>query len=352
MKLYLRTFIRNIYRNLKTNFEFSENENASLAFLEKGLGDRPIKSDPNIITRVGTAYLKAKQTNYSITGMWEPIISEDMGIIDKSSNISQALENFFRNGCSNGLVTHDTFKNLSKANKISKKDLIITMLNDIKLWRELVEGAEVSQLKTPAIGNPWGYFLNNILVIPDSARHHYYSYRVKNILSNFKNPVIAEIGGGYGGFAYHLLKDSNFHYINFDIPEIVLISSYYLLSAFPEKKFLLFGEADGGFDFEKYDVILMPHFEASKLKNDSIDLFINSNSLAEMSEKTVIDYIANICRSTKKYFYHINSDEPNSLEFAASKFPITSNFKQVHKYHCGFGGFGNRYREYLYERVG
>ena len=58
-------------------------------------------------------------------------------------------------------------------------------------------------------------------------------------------PVIAELGGGYGRLFYFLSQHfSEFTYIGIDLPEILCCASYYLMLAFPDKRFLLYGEAE------------------------------------------------------------------------------------------------------------
>lgn len=104
------------------------------------------------------------------------------------------------------------------------------------------------------------------------------------------------------------MQNSNrkINYISLDIPEMLAISSYFLMSSFPEKKFLLYGEDSN--DFEDYDIVLMPHFILPKLEDESVDLFFNSNSLSEMPRETSDEYVSQIERICKKYFMHINHD--------------------------------------------
>jgi hypothetical protein len=88
-----------------------------------------------------------------------------------------------------------------------------------------------------------------------------------------------------------------------DIPEVLLISSYYLLLAFPEKKFLLYGEGKPTSD---YDIVLMPNFVLPQLADKSVDLFFNSCSFSEMDYNIVKEYLSQIERVSNKYLMHIN----------------------------------------------
>ena len=172
--------------------------------------------------------------------------------------------------------------------------------------------------------------------------------------------VAAEIGGGFGGFAYFLLSAmERCHYINFDLPEILLMEQYYLMSAFPKKKFLLYGEDQVEFRcaLESYDVILMPNFELPKLPDASVDFFINTGSLSEMEYDTIEGYIRQIARTCRLYFFHDNSDQAvlngRHVEVPASHFPIPEEtFRKIYKAKSPWVGMGEpRMRAHLYRRL-
>jgi hypothetical protein len=170
------------------------------------------------------------------------------------------------------------------------------------------------------------------------------------------------MGGGFGGFAYYLLSSNKeVKYINFDLPEVLIIAQYFLMSAFPDKKFLLYGE--NGHQtiskdvIDKYDMILMPNFALPNVADNLADLFINTGSLSEMDYHTVEEYIDQIARITRKYFFHDNSDRPSlntsgHVEVVSSKFPIPHDiFKRIYKSNSLWGGGSGRYREHLYQRM-
>jgi hypothetical protein len=173
--------------------------------------------------------------------------------------------------------------------------------------------------------------------------------------------VVAEIGGGYGGFAYYLLHSSkNTTYINFDLPEIVLIAGYYLMMALPEAKVLLYGEAESitPEQVQNHDIILMPNFCLPELPDKSVDVFLNSRSLAEMPVPVIDEYLEQVGRTTRGYFFHDNSDEattaPGSglLEVPASLFTMPQNvFKRIYAVKTPWSGDLSRQKEYLYQAL-
>jgi hypothetical protein len=97
-----------------------------------------------------------------------------------------------------------------------------------------------------------------------------------------------------------------------------------LLSAFHEKKIGLYGEVNlSSANLEEYDIILMPNFEISKIKNDSGDLIFNSYSLAEMSSETIDEYISHFNRIAKKFIFHVNHTRDSVIK--ANDFKIDLN---------------------------
>ena len=274
--------------------------------------------------------------------------------------------NFFRNSGVSGLMTYGYYSQISTANIYNRKMFIMEVIKDFLTLTEFIDNSNFNtkDLSVPMIGNPWGYMVNGNLIIPTACSHYYYALHVKNLLRNIKNPIIGEIGGGFGGFAYFLLSaNKNLKYINFDLPEVLLIAQYYLMNIFPEKKILLYGEKENSINkdelIKSYDIILMPNFVLPEICDNAIDLFINTHSLSEMDYDTCEEYIKQICRVTKKYFFHENSGKPvkkrdNHIEVISSKFPIPLDiFTRVymHKSLWGSGGLiESRYREYLYEK--
>ena len=126
--------------------------------------------------------------------------------------------------------------------------------------------------------------------------------------------------------------------MSFDLPEVLILSAYYLSKSFPEKKLLLYGEEN--FDEEeikKFDFIFMPSFEIDKLNENSTDLFINKNSLGEMNKEQV-DHFCKKISLTSKYFFHMNHDFhrvifPDKKEgYLANEYPIKDKMQLIYKY--------------------
>ena len=148
-----------------------------------------------------------------------------------------------------------------------------------------------------------------------------------------------ELGGGYGKFAYYILKNTkNFTYIDFDIPETLTLASYYLSKCFPNKKNFFYGESKFDKNVElNYDLIFLPSWEIENLDKDTVNLAINKNSLGEMDPDAAKNYLQHIHR-TSKYFFSMNheyfrnyfSDGKKSL--VNKEYNLDGKFKQLIRY--------------------
>lgn len=102
--------------------------------------------------------------------------------------------------------------------------------------------------------------------------------------------------------------------MNLDIPENNMIVSFFLMSAFPDKKFSLYGENLN----DDYDIAIMPNFYLKHVPDNFADLVFNSHSLTEMSPETVKEYLKQIDRISSKYFFNANHEgnpDDYGLEF-------------------------------------
>jgi hypothetical protein len=190
-------------------------------------------------------------------------------------------------------------------------------LSPLKLWKWFHSGREppLSRLTYPKHGNQSGAIINDCFVGPGSFFNEIYGSLLSNLVRGIDRPTVAELGGGYGKLAYFTLRDfPEFSFVDFDLPETVSIASYYLMKTFPDRKALLYGEADYSQSSHKdFDLIFMPAWVIDRVGAESFDLFINKNSLGEMTTSAVRNYISHIARSTKNYFFHMNHDSTRTM---------------------------------------
>ena len=116
------------------------------------------------------------------------------------------------------------------------------------------------------------------------------------------NPLrIIEIGGGFGGLAYHLMQvfEGRVRYIIVDLPESLAFSAIYLTTLFPDLDNHLAGETGAISLGETSGFTFVPNMDHERIALDGrdADLVINTLSLSEMSDAQIDDY----CRSAARW---------------------------------------------------
>jgi len=199
-------------------------------------------------------------------------------------------------------------------------------LNQLRLWKWFYSGREppLSRLTCPIHGNQSGAIINGGFVGPASFFNEIYGSLLSNLLRGIDRPTVAELGGGSGKLAYFTLRDvPRFSFVDFDLPETVSIAAYYLMKTFPDRRALLYGEADYSQPSHKdFDLIFMPPWVINRVGAESFDLFTNKNSLGEMTTSAVRNYISHIARSTKGYFFHMNHDTTRNIYDSGDSSPL------------------------------
>ena len=176
-----------------------------------------------------------------------------------------------------------------------------------------------------------------------SASLNYYARRSNAMLADVTDAVVAEIGSGFGGLFYYLLKENpKAICLDFDLPEVLVMAQYFLMMAYPQKRFLLFGEPGSqgrltAKTMQAFEIILMPNFKLVDLDDDTVDLFLNFHSLSEMEPVTIGEYIRQIARVSGGFFFHENSQVARQigygkLEVPVEKYPLSpQDFKLLYK---------------------
>jgi len=307
--------------------EFRNDPNYRLELVAQGCLDRGQKDidDSAILKRIAASYSKAKlaQQNaapaYQVSNEWIPIYNRNLrGVMEALAKgnleeLAAMYRNFFRDPCSTGLIglTANMKKHYLSGN-ISKRDKLLYLYDVLcryKLWRSLtVDKYCVRSLASTSIGNPYGFELDGVFVSHGSDYLHYYASEINRLAVDEDRTVVVELGGGYGGMAYFLIRDSDkTTYVDFDLPENLALTAYYLLRAFPALIVVLYGETELNSDTLRDNrIVLMPNFEIAKLSGNSADVVFNSYSLAEMSAEAIHEYIKHMTRISKRYFMHVN----------------------------------------------
>jgi hypothetical protein len=143
--------------------------------------------------------------------------------------------------------------------------------------------------------------LEGTLIRAGAEYQHYCADRVARLL-NSKQTTVAEVGGGFGGMAYCLLRDHpRTKYIDFDVPESIALTTYYLARAFPNLKFLLYGEDELTLDaISQADIVLMPVFQLAALPPMCVDLTFSSHTMSDLAPFAAAEYLKNVAFMTTR----------------------------------------------------
>jgi hypothetical protein len=301
-------------------------------------------ADNSKIERISRAYQAWKSTQtassseYQVSREWLPIYSNYMAKVSKAlleediTNLKKMYENFFRDPLSmglHGMHFEMVEKYMTPGVTPTQVDLEAYAKFSIKYVNNFLlncKGAPIKALERPPIGNPYGYQLDNITVFPCAEYHLSFARKIGALLRTTQSPVVMELGGGFGGMAYYLLRDyPSIQYVGIDLPENAALQAYYLMSYFPNLKIRLFGEENCG-DPADYNVLIMPNFAIESLPANSVNLSFNSYSLAEMSVDSINNYINLICQITKDFILHLNHVY---WEVNSDNFPIDYNKFQL-----------------------
>ncbi len=230
--------------------------------------------------------------------------------------LSGMYRNFFRDACSAGVsgLPAGRIDRASASGTKAKQLQLVDALHRIDLWKSETAGHfALADLKTPDIGNPFGTFVDGVLVRTGCEDQHYCAHKIIDLIGSQPAPIVAEIGGGFGGMAHYLMRDRpGITYVDFDLPETIALISYYLLSAFPEMKATLYGEAElNEQTLEASRLILMPSFAIRDMPAGSADLTFNARLFFDLSPASLHHYLAEITRITGRYILHLNRREPS-----------------------------------------
>jgi hypothetical protein len=177
--------------------------------------------------------------------------------------------------------------------------------------------------------------VDGAVVHGDTLMNDYRAEAVLRLVRNVERPVILDLGGGFGGFCQQLMQhQSHGVYIGIDLPENLLVASYFLMVSQPTKRVLLYESAEQPLDAEtlaQYDIVLLPNFMLPAIDAASVDVFTNFISLSEMNYETIAEYLRQVDRVCRGYFYHENLlDNGDNYEFyPVPAFPELVNFTPI-----------------------
>ena len=308
-------------------------------------------------------WLQARQG--SLRPVIEALLTRNIGALRKM------YQNFYRDPCSSGLLgPPNGMRNAyfgSEIKDVYRRFYLGHVLCRLDYWKEQTEGRfAVQDLAGPGIGNPFGVVIEGTHIGVGAEYSHYCAHRIDDLLGPEGKSVVAEIEGGFGGMAYYLLRNrSALVYVDFDAPERIALTAYYLLKAFPKLRVLLYGEGDlTAAALARTDVALMPIFSLPDMAADSVDMTFSSHTISKAGFETIAEYLCHIDRMTRRLFFCIADQRGSELisdlirrKFSSSTLTETRS-SGWHSYKVSGAGVGGARRlaesvlvEQLYRRA-
>jgi hypothetical protein len=334
------------------------------------------RSKPEHLQRIVAAYKAAKLAQreaaapFSIRGLWaEWIPAHYKSLIaaleaEDLASLGRLLENLFQEPCTNGLGGYEYYVRYRSPLGVPYIKYVWSTYRD----KLAALGFDPRNVAFANVGNQVGVVLDGKIIPVEGLRHAYHAVEMRELLRDVPGAVCVEIGGGVGDQPYQVAQIAGERiakYVVFDIPEVAVLSSYFLMSALPECRIRLFGEGPMSVaSDEEYDIAVFPHYAITQLPDASVDLFYNSCSFSEMDAASSRAYLSVIERVCRRYFLHDNHDVvfkfknhdgTESKNIIGSELvPDPATFKRVFKKPRVHGLPEDRpyvQYEYLYEKI-
>lgn len=203
------------------------------------------------------------------------------------------------------------------------------------IWQYCVKTPDMARVVSPAVGNPFGVKVGAGVVHPNTFLNDSRAQYIGGLLGKVERPIMLDLGGGFGGLGHQLLANHpGIVYMDFDLPENLLVASYFLMAAHPDKRVLLYESREQVLDAEtlrEYDFVMMPNFMLPRVADRAVNLFTNFISLSEMDYASIVEYLRQADRVSDGYVYQENLlDNGENYEFyPVSVFPDLPHFTMV-----------------------
>lgn len=180
------------------------------------------------------------------------------------------------------------------------------------LWEYTLAGDETGILENASespIGNPVRISRNGRLMSSDlchSVRERNEILKQSGLHGN-EALVVGELGAGNGRLAEIFGRTTNYRYLIFDITPALYVSQWYVKNLFPAERVFEFRPFDSYAEIEKeLAASRFAFFTANQIEllpPNMVDVFININSLMEMTGEQISNFLVQIDRLTKGWLY-------------------------------------------------
>lgn len=216
--------------------------------------------------------------------------------------------------------------------KFNEESFVNDIVSTFEIIKEYISCNIMKQMDESLVGNPLCIDYKDKRLTSEIIRHSYYlsqidKYKINDLDKSTKT-IVLELGGGTGDTA-RLFKNyynERITYIILDLPEVLTISTYYLLMNYRDLKIGTYEDFKDVEQIDKhmlthFDIVLLPNFMIERIANRSIDIMLNTASLGEMEEDIYNMYVGEINRICDKLFYSHNRE--------SMKFQVEGRFTKV-----------------------
>lgn len=189
----------------------------------------------------------------------------------------------------------------------------------------------LSTLQEPMIGSPLPITRDGGLITQDLAMSAIELNKVARHVDLQSVERVAEIGAGYGRFAYVVIGHlPGVHYDIFDIPPALAVTRHYLERVFGEDRVAAKWRDDTVVATSAINTYL-PH-QMQEMPDDYYDLVVNISSFDEMSRAQVEHYFAMIEKKARGWLYvKGHSANRGGERVGLAGFPYRSHWTLVHQ---------------------
>ena len=122
-------------------------------------------------------------------------------------------------------------------------------------------------------------------------------------------PVVLEIGGGWGGFAYQVKTlFPRVCYLVIDFPELFLFSATYLQTVFPQARVVFADDASDTSGWQGADFVFVPNTMADRVRHFAPSMTVNIASFQEMTSEQVERYARLASDAGSTFLYSLNRE--------------------------------------------
>ena len=285
--------------------------------------------------------LELDRGNIHYGNLWSHIISQHskalLEILKSRDNeaLLNYLENMFQQPSLRGISSADLFKptNQNLFFAFSILESLVSLAEYLGVVRTecpeqgeigyaFYNGAEILvrdiekelgiTIDFPHVFKSYGISIGGRLVTNESSGHIYAAHRLKTNVQRYINhadPTVLEIGAGFGGTAYWLMKSMNVQqYAIYDLALMNVFQGWFIANMFGRKNVALFSDVLRAGELGDRKICILPVNSDRFLQNRKFDCVFNQDSFPEMPEEIVGGYIDLMRKILDGIFFSYNQE--------------------------------------------